>query len=229
MKRTAVLLLVLWLTPASALAASSEPEPAESRRLTSTSAVSITDRGDYYQVLLDYTHGATPRQMGEEYGRAILRMVPDFGHLLDSYLVEMVPQEFYPTLMERVDDLKPQVHHEYREELAGLASAMAGTDRNVLGDDLLSAWSGNASRWNSIRNEILARGDTVAFEDVRAIATFHTGTAFPGSQEDGNVYHSETQQILLFRPADMHVEVFFRPKTGELPQEPEFHQIEVLF
>jgi hypothetical protein len=136
MKRTTVLCLVLGLTPALAAAASPEPEPPEFGRLTSASAVSITDRGDYYQVILDYTQGATPRQMGEEYSRAILRMVPDFGHLLDSYLVEMVPEEFY---------------------------------------------------------------------------------------------HSGTQQILLFRPTDMHVEVFFRPKTGGLPREPKFNRIDILF
>jgi hypothetical protein len=111
-----------------------------------------------------------------------------------------------------------------------IPDAIAAVNSFVLrGNHDHHAWSGNASRWNSIRNEILARGDTVTFEDVRAIATFHTGTAFPGSQEDGNVYHSGTQQILLFRPADMHVEVFFRPKTGGLPREPRFNQIDILF
>ena len=45
-------------------------------------AVSIEDKGPYYLVTLDYTQGTSPKLMGEEYGRCILRIEPDYESII---------------------------------------------------------------------------------------------------------------------------------------------------
>jgi hypothetical protein len=108
---------------------------------TTGSDVSIIDKGRYYQVVLDYEHGGTPCQIGEAYGQAIIRAVPDFEKNVDSYLAEIAclnGSDAYCELIRRAQQLKQNIPQEYREEIEALAKAFSGGTTNQKGDGKLS-------------------------------------------------------------------------------------------
>lgn len=86
----------------------------------------------------------------------------------------------------------------------------------------------NRPRWDSFKRELQAKGPVVDLAGLKQVAAFHTG-ATPGKQPNGDLYNSMTQQIIVFRPATRHLEVFFRPKKGPLPAVPTFENITVAF
>ncbi|RCX14285.1 hypothetical protein DFR58_1158 [Anaerobacterium chartisolvens] len=100
--------------------------------------VSITDKGNYFDVVLDYTAGLTRRQMGEAFGRAILKAVPNYEALIDSYIAENLSTYEYPYSLLRAEDVMPQMNEDYKEEIEGLADAFSGGKENVRGDNKIS-------------------------------------------------------------------------------------------
>ena len=67
------------------------------------------------------------------------------------------------------------------------------------------------------------------FEQLKEIATYYTGT-LPDSQRDGDIYNGATLNIVMFEPATMRLEVFFKPRnTGQLPAIPTFEKIAIDF
>lgn len=99
---------------------------------------SIEDHGTYFAVSLDYT-AATPRQVGESYGRAIRTRVPEFERLWDSYIKEMgVNWIVYQIVMRRVRQLRKQMPAAYCEEIDGIASQLTGGKHNRFGDGKVS-------------------------------------------------------------------------------------------
>jgi len=100
--------------------------------------VTIEDHGTHYCVLLDFENGATHRQIGEEYGEQIRKVVPDFERLLDSYLAEHVNWLVYMVGMRRVRQMRPQIPKEYRDEIEGIASRLSGGRKNKKGDGKIS-------------------------------------------------------------------------------------------
>jgi hypothetical protein len=107
--------------------------------LTAKDDVTIVDRGNYYEVTLDYTRGATPRQMGVAYGKKIQEVIPNFETIVDSYISEVtfVPP-IYQILIARSQNLKAGIDPAYREEIEGLASTFSGADRNWFNDGRIS-------------------------------------------------------------------------------------------
>ena len=101
--------------------------------------VTITDKGTYYDVELDYTTGLTHRQIGEELATAILEVVPNFEYLIDSYIAENLTKYEYPYSLFRVEDIKTQIDTNYQEELEGMASVFSGGDSNVWNDGKISS------------------------------------------------------------------------------------------
>ncbi len=98
----------------------------------------ITDFGTYYGVTLDYT-GATAREVGADYGRALKAIKPEFEALLDTYLGDMLENDAtFAALMHRVNAIKPQLDQQYRDEIEGIASALSGGSTDQLGDNQLS-------------------------------------------------------------------------------------------
>jgi hypothetical protein len=107
--------------------------------LAQDSLVHIINRGNYYQVTMDYTSGISHYDMGMLLMQKILHEKPDFEQLFDSYIAEIViDQSNYNTLLIRMEDIKPRMHQEYQDEINGMASQLSGGDINSLGDNKLS-------------------------------------------------------------------------------------------
>ena len=84
----------------------------------------------------------------------------------------------------------------------------------------------NYERWNSIKTQLELCGETVSLEEIKQIASFSNGDG-PLVESDNELYHSGNQQIIIFQPDVPHLEVAFRPKTGELPDDPNFEIIPI--
>ncbi|EPR12951.1 C45 family autoproteolytic acyltransferase/hydolase [Ruminiclostridium papyrosolvens] len=100
--------------------------------------VTITDKGNYFDVALDFTKGLSHREIGKEFARGILSVVPDYETLVDSYIAENLFKSQYNETFWRVDDIKAQIDREYREEIEGMAEVFSGGDKNVRGDNKIS-------------------------------------------------------------------------------------------
>ena len=102
-------------------------------------AVQIIDRGNYYEVTMDYTCGIDHYGMGVELGRKILQIKPDYEQLIDSYIAKVVfDQYLYNVFISRVHDIKPQMNQAYQDEIDGMASQFSGGDVNGIGDNKVS-------------------------------------------------------------------------------------------
>lgn len=100
--------------------------------------VSITNKGNYFDVLLDYTSGLTPTEMGKEYAKGILQVVPNYEALVDSYIAENVTSYDYKFVFNRTNDIKPQIYKKYYEEIEGMASVFSGGNISKRGDNKIS-------------------------------------------------------------------------------------------
>lgn len=110
---------------------------------TSSIFVSIQKKEGYFQTKIDLSaENADRRAAGREYGKEIIRQVPEFESLIDSYLLEMqtllskvVSKE---ELFVRVDKIWPNVPQIVRDEIGGIAESACSGASNVLGDGKLS-------------------------------------------------------------------------------------------
>lgn len=102
--------------------------------------VLIWDAGTHFEVRIDYEHGATPRQIGEEYGVQLLNACPQFESIFDSYINESTQGSWliYKVMLSRVKKIRKQLEPQYREEIEGIASKLSGGDNNKQGDGKLS-------------------------------------------------------------------------------------------
>ncbi|MCX8132090.1 MAG: C45 family autoproteolytic acyltransferase/hydrolase [Clostridia bacterium] len=100
--------------------------------------VSIVDKGNYYDVVIDYDCGLTRWQIGEAFAKGILQMVPEYESLVDSYIAENVTKYDYPYVFFRMEDIKPQINPEYTEEIGGMASVFSGGNKNKWNDGKVS-------------------------------------------------------------------------------------------
>ncbi len=79
-----------------------------------------------------------------------------------------------------------------------------------------------------MKKELSSKGEQVTWEELKEIACFFTGD-IPGHQINGDLYSINTQQIILFEPSDLNLEIYFRPKAGVLSNAPSFEKIVVKF
>jgi len=102
--------------------------------------VFITDKNTYYDVILNFETGASHARIGEELGRKILKTVPRYEALMDSYLMEITQNNdaIYGVFLQRTKEILPQVPQEYRQEIEGMAVAFSGGTVNAKGDGKLS-------------------------------------------------------------------------------------------
>ncbi|MCL6588802.1 MAG: hypothetical protein K6U80_02510 [Firmicutes bacterium] len=84
----------------------------------------------------------------------------------------------------------------------------------------------NVRRWASLCNELKKNGPVITWDELKAIISFDNGDG-PGGMEEGDLYNGGTQQTILFIPATMRLEIFFRPHDGGLPADPVFKEIKV--
>ena len=107
--------------------------------ITELKNVSLIDKGDYYEVSLDIKNSKSHWDTGKRYAEEILEEVPDYEHLIDSYLTEITgSNEFYNLLIKRVNDIKPQINKDYRDEIEGISSEFSAEKSDVRGDGKLS-------------------------------------------------------------------------------------------
>ncbi len=100
--------------------------------------VTITDKGNYYDVVLNFNSGFTHKQVGASFAKGILELVPNYEALVDSYIAENLNKNFYNRVLLTVNDLKPQLHKEYADEIQGMADVFSGGDQNIRKDNKLS-------------------------------------------------------------------------------------------
>lgn len=100
--------------------------------------VTITDKGNYYDVVLDFTTGLSHRKIGESFAKGILQMVPDYEALVDSYIAENLVKSEYKYAFYRMEDIKSQVDPVLFEEIEGMASVFSGGDNDVRSDNKIS-------------------------------------------------------------------------------------------
>lgn len=86
----------------------------------------------------------------------------------------------------------------------------------------------NRARWDSLKLKFNDNKGSLSVEDIKKIASFKKGYK-PGKQEDGDIYNKETKQIVIFEPSSLGLQVFFRPKEGELPSVPIFEKVDIKF
>lgn len=91
-----------------------------------------------------------------------------------------------------------------------------------------SPFLSNIARYESMKHELKSKGEEVTLDELKSIATYYTGEG-PREQTDGDLYTLGTQQIIIFEPGKLNLEVFFRPVSNELPAVPQFEQIPVDF
>lgn len=131
--------------------------------------VSITNKGDYWEVVMDYTNGKTYYEVGKEYGEALLKKMPNFSASTDAYLAGMLPQFYADMCIKRFASLK--VPQEYMDEQKGICDGLGAIDTNKLGDGKLSKDE------FSLNNYI---GDIATMTECSAVAVWGTRS------KDGN-------------------------------------------
>lgn len=102
-------------------------------------SVTIKDMGTHFRVEMDYTAGFSPRELGEEYGKKVLAIAPNFEEIVDEYLISQYGRDI-DTLHKAIADLSlilSNVPRESRESIVGAASQMV-TQKDSLGDKKLS-------------------------------------------------------------------------------------------
>ena len=125
-------LLIAFLVTAGLLACAA-PDNKDSQKGTPAevrdSSVTIRDMGAYYLVTIDFKSGVPHYRVGQQYGRCIKRLVPDYEKVLGSYLWQLATFQglWFNTVPERIEKVKPQLDAVYREELDGLASQLPRT------------------------------------------------------------------------------------------------------
>jgi hypothetical protein len=103
-----------------------------------TEGVTIRDKGNYCDVVLDFTKGFNHRQIGEQFASGILEVIPDYEELIDSFISENLSESDYQEALLRIDDIKPQLKQDYIDEIEGMSSILSGSSNNVRKDNKLS-------------------------------------------------------------------------------------------
>ncbi len=125
------------------------------------------------------------------------------------------------TLRSDTSALNPGITWGYTDAIATVNSFL------LLGNhDNHTGASYNTNRWTSLKTQLQNYGETVTLDELKLIASFDNDNG-PGSQSSGDIYNSGNQQIVIFRPDDLYLEVAFKPKSGILPADPVFENISV--
>jgi hypothetical protein len=109
--------------------------------------VTITDRGDYYQVIIDLSGGRNLGDLAAQYVDQVLALKPDYESLVDSYLADYLNSELadtlpvdlaYQEMIRRAQAFLGQLPEEYRQALENGSARFSGGGENVMGDGKLS-------------------------------------------------------------------------------------------
>ncbi len=101
-------------------------------------SVTVTDMSTHYRVAIDVGDGSH-YNIGKEYARKMLQVVPDWEAIVDSYIAELASNNtIFNILLVRVANIKPQIPQDYKSEIEGFASMLSGTTINAPGDNYIS-------------------------------------------------------------------------------------------
>ena len=111
--------------------------------------VTMTDRGNYFEVVIDVRGGHSLADAASEYVDKLREVQPNFEYLGDSYINDLLTAELgddlpipssmvYQYVLQRVEDFKSQLPEEYRDLIQGVGEKLNGGTTNVLGDGKLS-------------------------------------------------------------------------------------------
>jgi hypothetical protein len=108
--------------------------------IAETKPVTIINKDNYYNVVLNFNGEYTHRQVGVEYAKQIKEVLPEYEALLDSYIAEItMNNNIYQVMLQRVNDLKAKVNPDYLDEIEGMVSQFSGGNDNVRGDQKISS------------------------------------------------------------------------------------------
>lgn len=109
----------------------------------------------------------------------------------------------------------------------GIDNAIAVVNSFVLNGntDNHTADEYNYGRWNNFRSQLAAKGERVAFDDVKDIMAYHS----TGGEESGDIYCIYTAMSLVYSYADNRLAVFFHPASSEFVENPQFIEVPVGF
>jgi len=91
-----------------------------------------------------------------------------------------------------------------------------------------NGYQGNTARWQSFKTALDAHGEKVSLAELKEIASYDGGNGLPDTQGAGDIYTKLAYEIVIFEPATLHLEVFFR-SHGDLPDNPTFETVPVEF
>ncbi|MDP4094993.1 MAG: C45 family autoproteolytic acyltransferase/hydrolase [Bacillota bacterium] len=101
--------------------------------------VAIKNKENYFEVKINLAKNNSHLEIGKEYAKEILKAVPDYEEIVDSYLAEVIgSKNYYDDVLKRVKDIKPQIEKDYSDEITGMGSVFSGSTDNQLGDGKLS-------------------------------------------------------------------------------------------
>jgi hypothetical protein len=86
----------------------------------------------------------------------------------------------------------------------------------------------NANRWESMKEQLRLKGEKVTLKELKEIASYHD-ISTDGSQYEGNLYNTMTEQIIIFEPHTLSFQVFFRRKDGKLANVPKYEKVKARF
>ncbi len=107
--------------------------------------VSIINCQNYYRVILDFTKCSNHHIVGYIYGKKILKAVPDFEEILDSYMNNIIEGNklIYKVMLVRSRNIRAKVNPIYLAEIKGIAEAFNHKanrigDKKITSDELIA-------------------------------------------------------------------------------------------
>lgn len=157
-------------------------------QMVSEDAVKIENKGLYYLVTLDFTKGFSHRQIGEQYGKAIRKMDPEYAEKVGFYVSQIASLLFISkeTLVSRVEEIRLQLNPDYRDEIEGIASCFTG--------------------YSGLLKKLSAREILYVFNLFSDVARTHQCSAFAAWDSS-----SSTGSTIAFRSLDWFGGLFYHP------------------
>ena len=84
----------------------------------------------------------------------------------------------------------------------------------------------NTNRWKSITDNLSIPASP---DDIKNLMSYNGIDGRPGDMADGDLYNSYSQMIIIFQADNLDLEIFFRPRSGILPDNPIFQSVNILF
>lgn len=156
------------------------------------------------------------------YSHLIFLADPDTSKVLENNITDSFRQVRTAT-----SALNEGIAWGFENAIGSVNSFLLNGNRNNHNDALIP----NLNRWTALRDQLTAKSDDsiVTVAELKEIVSYtNIIGGQPGKIEDGSLYHQNTQQVIIFEPDSLNLEVFFRPSNG-LPTVPVFEKVKVDF